>query len=362
MGVSNTPSSETRERSRSRGAEESPVPIIDISALSGDDAAGRRSVAQEIGRACEKIGFFVVVNHGIPQEVVDNAWNKTLAFFDMPLDEKKKFISEDESKNPYGYSVLGGEQLSRGKEVDGGGKSAAAGDLKEMFQMGPKDPAAGMPLRKLPQEPVGFADAWDVYYDHANQLAQRLLRAFAIALDLPEDWFVGKTDKHLSALRSNNYPDQAGMTEIPAGSIRCSAHTDYGTVTILRSGGPGLQVSKDKENPKWHDVPFVENGFVINLGDLMRRWTNDKWSSTLHRVINPPTGKAASWGRRLALAFFHNLNKDALVETIPSCISDDRPALYDPIVAGEFLMLKHLASNGKAEPDAHLKRSKGAAQ
>ena len=201
--------------------------------------------------------------------------------------------------------------------------------------MGPKDPAAGMPLRKLPQEPVGFADAWDaaqlmsthltdpgflkqssprvkpakVYYDHANQLAQRLLRAFAIALDLPEDWFVGKTDKHLSALRSNNYPDQAGMTEIPAGSIRCSAHTDYGTVTILRSGGPGLQVSKDKENPKWHDVPFVENGFVINLGDLMRRWTNDKWSSTLHRVINPPTGKAASWGRRLALAFFHNLNK-----------------------------------------------------
>ena len=162
MGVSNTPSSETRERSRSRGVEESPVPIIDISALSGDDEAGRRSVAQEIGRACEKIGFFVVVNHGIPKEVVDNAWNKTLAFFDMPLDEKKKFISEDESKYPYGrlsgrsfchlgsahssslttmcrqkllrfhqgYSVLGGEQLSRGKEVDGGGKSAAAGDLK----------------------------------------------------------------------------------------------------------------------------------------------------------------------------------------------------------------------------------------
>ena len=206
------------------------------------------------------------------------------------------------------------------------------------------------------------------YYDHANQLAQRLLRAFAIALDLPEDWFVGKTDKHLSALRSNNYPDQAGMTEIPAGSIRCSAHTDYGTVTILRSGGPGLQVSKDKENPKWHDVPFVENGFVINLGDLMRRWTNDKWSSTLHRVINPPTGKAASWGRRLALAFFHNLNKagqqraagqkrcdfsllcilqDALVETIPSCISDDRPALYDPIVPWPLL---GLSSNSRESP------------
>lgn len=73
------------------------------------------------------------------------------------------------------------------------------------------------------------------YYEHANQLAQRLLRGFAMALDLPEDWFVGKTDKHVSALRSNNYPDQANMV-VPDGSIRCSAHTDYGTLTILKSG------------------------------------------------------------------------------------------------------------------------------
>eukprot|EP00438_Fugacium_kawagutii_P011740 Skav222914 [mRNA] locus=scaffold1489:221431:224824:+ [translate_table: standard] len=222
----------------------------------------------------------------------------------------------------------------------------------------------------------------EAYYENANQLAQRLLRAFAMALDLPDDWFVNKTDKHVSALRSNNYPDQASMV-VPEGSIRCSAHTDYGTLTILKSGGPGLQVSKDVENVCWHDVPFVEpwslpgpsssriseeNGFVINLGDLMRRWTNDRWSSTLHRVVNPPKDKAVTWGRRLAIAFFHNLNKenirrsegDAMVETIPSCISADQPALYDSIVAGEFLMLKHLASNGKADPDAHLKRTKAA--
>ena len=107
MGVSN-PSCETRERSRSRGAEESPVPIIDISALTGGDATARRSVAQEIGRACEQIGFFVVVNHGIPTEVIDNAWKKTLSFFDLPLVEKKKFVSEDESKYPYGGLVRDG--------------------------------------------------------------------------------------------------------------------------------------------------------------------------------------------------------------------------------------------------------------
>merc|ERR1719401_2386384 len=221
--------------------------------------------------------------------------------------------------------------------------------------MGPCDPAAGMLPRRFPKRPEGFAHAWDRYYKHVNDLAKRLLRAFAIALDLEEDWFESKLSKHISALRANNYPDQRNIV-VPPGSIRCSPHTDYGTVTILRSGGPGLQVSKDKDQPVWHDVPHVEDGFVINLGDLMRRWTNDKWSSTLHRVINPPAGKAATWGRRLAMAFFHILNKDTVVEAIPSCVSQDKPALYDPIVAGEFLMLKHLASNGKADPDAHLKR------
>lgn len=346
-------------RSRSPRGSDSLVPIIDIGALSGEDQAAKKAVAEKIGKACEEIGFFVVVNHGIPKEVIDKTWNQTLDFFDLPLEEKKTFVSEDEAKNPYGYSVLGGEQLSKGKDLDNGQESKQMGDLKEMFQMGPKNPAAGMPPRKLPAKPSNFAEAWETYYEHANQLAQRLLRAFAMALDLPDDWFVTKTDKHVSALRSNNYPDQASM-KVPEGSIRCSAHTDYGTMTILKSGGPGLQVSKDVENVCWHDVPFVEDAFVINLGDLMRRWTNDRWSSTLHRVINPPAGKAKTWGRRLALAFFHNLNKDALVETIPSCIAADRPALYDPIVAGEFLMLKHLASNGKADPDAHLKRSKAA--
>jgi len=342
------------------------VPIIDISSLSSTDGTAKAEVAQKIGKACEDIGFFVVVNHGIPKSVIDKAWNKTLEFFDLPLEEKRQLTTDDEVKYPYGYSALGAEFLSKGKSAEkkqngkednepAEGEPPAAGDLKEMFNIGPKDSKAGMPPRRMPERPEGFREAWESYYEEANGLAGRLLGAFALALKLPEDWFQAKADRHISALRANNYPNQSGMAK-PAGSIRCSAHTDYGTLTILRSGGPGLQVSKDRDQPKWHDVPFVEDGFVINLGDLMRRWTNDRWSSTLHRVINPPTGKVDAWGRRLALAFFHNLNKDAIVTAIPSCISEDRPALYDPIVGGEFLMLKHLASNGKADPDAHLKK------
>eukprot|EP00928_Gymnodinium_smaydae_P027243 TRINITY_DN21124_c0_g1_i1.p1 TRINITY_DN21124_c0_g1~~TRINITY_DN21124_c0_g1_i1.p1 ORF type:complete len:366 (+),score=53.77 TRINITY_DN21124_c0_g1_i1:75-1172(+) len=357
-----------REKSRSpRGASSGPegrencgsvVPIIDIAALNGHDAQAKARVAEEIGLACETIGFFIVVNHGVPVDIVDAAWAQTSAFFARPLEDKRRYIPEDAAKYPYGYSAFGGENLAVGKraekELQVEGEGSKRGDLKEMFQIGPDDARAGMPPRQWPEKSDGLAGAWGAYYEHANKLAQRLLSAFAIALKLPEDWFELKMDRHISALRANNYPDQQGMET--AGSIRCSAHTDYGTLTILKSGGPGLQVSKDAVNPVWCDVPYVEHGFVINLGDLMRRWTNDRWSSTLHRVVNPPRGKESEWGRRMSLAFFHNLNKDAVVETIPSCVNEKHAVLYDPIVAGEFLMLKHLASQGKADADAHLKK------
>jgi len=338
------------------------VPIIDIFALNSSDPKAKAAVAEKIGQACRDIGFFIVVNHGIPKAVIDTTWQVTTEFFDRPLEEKLLLTTDDEAKYPYGYSMLGAEHLARGKNAEHQNmqsQTPAAGDMKEMFNIGPKDPAAGMPPRRMPAQPAGFQDAWEAYYEHTNDLARRLLSAFALALNLPEDWFEAKLDRHISALRANNYPNQSGM-HVPEGSIRCSAHTDYGTLTILKSGGPGLQVSKDKDQPVWQDVPYVEDGFVINLGDLMRRWTNDEWSSTLHRVVNPPASEVDAWGRRLAIAFFHNLNKDAIVETIPSCILKHRPALYDPIVAGEFLMLKHLASNGKADPNAHLKKRGGA--
>ena len=131
------------------------------------------------------------------------------------------------------------------------------------------------------------------------------------------------------------------MTPEP-GQLRAGAHTDYGSLTILKSGGPGLQVAKDVDGePSWVNVPHVPSGFVINLGDLMRRWTNDRWSSTLHRVVNPPQDGRNH--RRQSIAFFHNINGDEVVKTIPSCL-DNGESKYEPIVAKDFLMMKPLAS------------------
>ena len=132
----------------------------------------------------------------------------------------------------------------------------------------------------------------------------------------------------------SNYPDQH---TIP-GQLRASAHTDYGTMTILlQDTRGGLQVLTKDDT--WLDVTPIPNTFVVNIGDLMARWTNDRWVSTLHRVVDPPTP-----GRRQSVAFFHNINADHLVECIPTCTSAKEPAKYQPITALDHLLSKHMAS------------------
>lgn len=251
-----------------------------------------------------------------------------------------------------------------------------------MFSMGPSDPRAGFPARILPKNPLAFEQAWTAYYDALFELARHVLRAFAMTLQLDDQFFFDQfMDHHASALRAINYPAIKG--NMLPGQLRASAHTDYGTITILKSDGPGLQVSKDKSPPDWYDVPHIEGGFIINLGDLMRRWTNDKWLSTLHRVVIPSSDVIDSWNtssdsssievdkdgnnageiasitdsrevldthrvmRRQSLAFFHNINSDAVVHMLLDSSSSEAPK-HEPIVAGDFLMQKHLASIGVA--------------
>ena len=139
-------------------------------------------------------------------------------------------------------------------------------------------------------------------------------------------------------------------TALEPGQTRASAHTDYGAVTILRSGGPGLQVLNRED--VWVDVPDMdESSFIVNLGDLMSRWTNGRWLSTPHRVIVPDEGKTdAESGApvvakaRQSIAFFHNMDMDASIETIPTCLAADGTSKYPPILAGDHLMKKHNAA------------------
>jgi len=323
-------------------SQQSEIPIIDISGLVSADATqeSKKAVAAQLVQACEDIGFFVITGHGVPQSVIDNMWSNTSAFFDLPEEYKSKWEEGKQSAYPFGYSGIGGEVLSAGKDEETKQDSKNLPDLKELFSLGPANKRAGFPARKWPDQPATFQASWTVYYDTLAELASKILAGFAIGLGREEWFFQQFITHHASAVRALNYPSYEGYVP-PPGQLRASAHTDYGTITILKSGGPGLQVSKDEQPPRWVAVPFLEDAFVVNLGDLMRRWTNDRWLSTLHRVVNPESGE--QWQRRQSIAFFHNPNRDAQVE--PLTMGDDEP-LHDPIIAGDFLMQKHLAAVG----------------
>ncbi|HEU4849063.1 MAG TPA: 2OG-Fe(II) oxygenase family protein, partial [Terrimesophilobacter sp.] len=180
-----------------------------------------------------------------------------------------------------------------------------------------------------------FKPVWESYYAEMSALANRLMEMFAHGLDLPAGFFADTIDRSPSALRAINYPEQ----DAPPldGQLRAGAHTDYGTLTILRQelGRAGLQV-RDEKSDAWVDIPPTPGALVINIGDLMARWTNDRWTSTLHRVVNPDAGSAVST-RRQSMPFFHNANYSALVECLPSSLAAGETPKYEPVLAGPHL-------------------------
>ncbi len=299
------------------------VPVVDISA---PNAPGM------IDEACERAGFIVVVGHGVADIVVDDAWNTARAFFDLPLAARME-VAMPRPGYPYGYSPMAGETLTRSL-----GQTAAP-DLKESFAIGPVD----RPTHEISDPNESFAwsanlwpsaiptlqPAWETYFRAMSDLAARLLRLMATSLGMPVSYFDSLIDRHTSAMRALNYPAVAREE----GRLGASAHTDYGTLTILLADPVvgGLQL--EGANGVWHDVQTVPGSFVVNLGDAMARWTNDHWRSTMHRVLVPEQ-------RRQSIAFFHNTNWDAVIECLPTCLPLNEEPKYAPIAAGPHLMQK----------------------
>lgn len=303
------------------------IPLIDLH---------RADCAADIGRACATSGFFAITNHGLDQSVLRRSWDDAHRFFDLP-DSDKSAVAMPRPGYPYGWSPLTGETLARSLGT------AAPPDRKESFAIGPvsapthdivdPDESFAWSPNLWPASPAGMRDSWTARYECMADLAARLLSLMAEALHLPSDHFEPMIDRHTSAMRALNYP---GLDDITAavheGQLGASAHTDYGTLTILETDPdqPGLQV---ESATGWIDVHPRPGDLVVNLGDAMERWTNDRWKSTLHRVTIPR-------GRRQSIAFFHNANWDAVIECLPTCRDEDRPPRHAPIAAGPHLMQK----------------------
>ncbi len=314
------------------------VPVIDIAPFIHGGAAEKRAVATEVRRACEEIGFFSISGHGVPEDLVEEVRRLSLEFFARPMASKRE-IERPPTKISRGYSWVG----DRGLAYSLGDKTPP--DLQESFAMGPISPAppdvAGTPADKAfyyrnmwPAEPARFRQAFEAYYLEMERVAAQVLRIFAVALDLDEHHFDDKVDKHTSTMRAIRYPPLASTPE--RGQLRAGEHTDYGTLTVLRGDDVpgGLQVRL--LNGEWVDVHPAPGTFVCNIGDLMRRWTNDRWNSNLHRVAVPPPEYAHN--QRLTLVFFQNPNCNAEIR----CIDPDAPARHEPVIFGDYYLGKHM--------------------
>lgn len=313
------------------------IPEIDIAGFLAGDAAASRRVYDDVNTALQEVGFFTIVGHGVPSATIDALRGGAKAFFDLPAADKNRFANPRGSISR-GYVGIGEENLGR---TQGGGASV---DMKEQLAFGRFDvpettyyqqpfAATAFEPNIVPDRPAGFAAVLRDYYRHMEELTFALLRIFAGALAVKQDFFVEFFDKHTSVMRIINYPDQSGMA-IGAAQTRSGAHTDYGALTILLAEKAlgGLQVKL--RHGDWVDVDPRPGAFIVNIGDLMAMWTNDHWVSNVHRVSNPPPNPGQST-RRLSVAFFAHANYDALIRCIPTCMSGVDGAKHPPVLAGE---------------------------
>ncbi len=320
------------------------IPVIDLTAFRDGGAADRARIALDIAAACETLGFLVVSGHGVPEADGDRLHQAALELFDLPLDDKLAVRRPRNDQNR-GYIPYGEETLAK---MHG---QVTPADYKEVFAIGPDD---------VPAEPYYTCDlaypdfapnlwptgskalrtAMLTYYTGVLRLARHLGHAFAIALGMPEDFFVERLARHSCQLRLLHYP--APEADFLPDQLRCGVHTDLGLATILRNEAApgGLEVQTPQGD--WITAPAIPNTFVVNIGDLMMRWTNDRWRSTPHRVAIPPA-EARACSRRLSIGFFVIPNYDATVE----CIGREGETVkYPPVSVREYRTDRFAAGAG----------------
>jgi isopenicillin N synthase-like dioxygenase len=302
----------------------SEVPVIDLSEMRSTESSRRSRLAAQIWDASKDIGFFSVINHGVPQALIDGAFAQIRALFDLRHEEKVK-MSNMHSTSMRGYFGIGDETPEH----------LAAGDLKEGFDLASElseddlDVLNDSKLYGLNQWPMGLPEFRSTilqYHDQLHALSIELLSLYARAMGKPEWYFQSLFRKPLAQLRLLRYPPQ---NIFPSGlAVGCGEHTDYGAISLLSQDAPGLEVQS--KSGEWVEVDVIPGAFVINIGDLMARWSNDLLKANLHRVINRRNSL------RHTAAFFLDPDYDAVIRCVDSCIpAGERPA-YDPIVFGQY--------------------------
>jgi isopenicillin N synthase-like dioxygenase len=307
------------------------VPVIDLSPFLHGSPSQQQQVARQFDEACQAIGFITLTGHGVSPELMARMKTLTRQFFELPLEVKQAVLSQPAQGRFCGYVGFAADAAARIYK----GTADTPPDLRERFRAvvsdAPEVREKAGPLQ-WPRQMPELERVWLEYHAAMESLGNALMRVAALALGLTEGFFVPYFDRHFSVLMATHSPP----VEAPAapGQMRCGEHTDNGTLTVVhQDDAPGGIQILDR-GQRWVDVRAPSGAFVVNIGDLMARWTNDRWVSTVHRVGNPPDGTRQTSARQ-SIVFFHQPNLDATITCLEPCVLAERPAKYGPITLRE---------------------------
>ena len=299
------------------------IPFLDVAAYLAGDVEELPRLGRALRHAFENVGFYYLRGHDVPEHLIAAMFAEAKRFHAQPLDKKLAVRINDHN---IGYMPMGGS-LARTSKVNNNTKPSVNEALFFRRERTPDDPdvIAGTKLRGLNQWPAdlpGFRDTVLAYMTAMESLCRRLVPIYAIALDLPSDYFDAMFAKPNMIQRLSHYPPRAAYDE---NEFSIAPHTDSGFMTLLApSDVPGLAIRLP--DGTWFDAPSI----TVNGGDILKRWTNDRFLSTPHRALNV-SGRA-----RYAIPYFFDPHPDTLLTCLPSCRSSDNPARYEPITYHDY--------------------------
>lgn len=303
------------------------IPTVDLHDYLSGDATRKAAFVKALGDSFSSIGFAIVSNHGVTDELIDNTYKAFQDFFALPDEVKAKYDIPGQA-GQRGYTGKGKEHA----------KHSNVGDLKEFFHIG-QIVEGDDPIRKEYPENVfvdevpGIEQYGVALYKALETSGKHLLRAIAEYLGLPVDYFDSRVYNGNSILRPIHYFPIQNPDAIPAGAVRAAEHEDINLITLLiGASADGLEVKSEGD---WIAAKPLPNQIVINVGDMLQRLTNNLLASTTHRVVNPP--RELMHLPRFSMPFFMHPRSDMDLTCLPSCVSAEKPAAYPPITAGEYL-------------------------
>lgn len=299
------------------------IPSLDLADFTSGDPERKAKFVQEIGKAFNNIGFVAIKNHGLTEELRGKLYNAVQKFFYQP----------DELKKKYEFPELAGQRgyVGKGKET---AKGHSRPDLKEFYHVGQPTPEGDMYKNIFPAEVPEFETYTSEVYKTFENTGKTLLKAIALYLELPEDYFEAKVKNGDSILRALHYFPIENPDALPEGAVRAAAHGDINLITLLMgASAEGLEVLR--LDGKWIPVTALPDQIIINVGDMLDRLTNHKLKSTIHRVVNPPREKMKT--SRFSIPFFMHARPETDLTCLDSCIDVNNPRRYENMTAGEFL-------------------------